>query len=151
MADTVQVKWLYPPDFENLSLDLRQGHKSYCVQLTGLSDGTGETDIKKVLLSDLRMPGGNDVTRTTIKKIKYNVVGEMVTLEWNRVPNIVIAYLENEGCVDWSKEGGNVDSGESGDGTGDIILTTTSHDSGDHYDITIWFEGKEDKNEQLDF
>jgi len=146
MADTVQIDWIYPPEFMSLSEDQRQGTVNYCIKLSGLSDGTGETDVKKVDISELRLPGGNNVTRTSILEIKYNVVGESVLLEWDRAPDRLMAICSGEGCYDWRSEGGLTDPGGSGDGTGDIILTTSDHDAGDFYEITIWFRGKEDRN-----
>ena len=150
MADTVQVDWLYPPLFENLSEDQRQGTVNYCVKLSGLSDGTGETDVQKVDISELRLPGvnrGSTVTRTSISKIKYNVYGMTAMLEWDRAPNVLIARMRDEGEYCYSPP--LVDQGSSGDGTGDLILTTTDADPGDFYEITIWFRGKEDMNEGL--
>lgn len=142
VGDTVSINWIYPPNFVNLSEDERQGYKTYCVHLSGVSDGTGENRIRKIILSDLRMPGGDKVTRTKIRKIEFNISGAMVTLEWDRAPYELIANLGGIGCFDWEKAGGLVDPSGSGDSTGDILLSTNSPDVGDSYEITIWFDGK---------
>ena len=39
--------------------------------------------------------------------------------------------------IDQSTDGNRVDPKSSG-GTGDILLTTTGHSSGDSYDITVY-------------
>ena len=141
MSDTVNVRWIYPPNPAGYLPD-KGGFKRVVLQLTGVSDGTGETDVVKLKLSDLRTPSGNVPSRTAIERIEYQVYGLTVTLEWDRRPHETIAVLNaavgaDSGSRSYRSGGGLVDPGESGDGTGDILLTTTNADSGDSYDINL--------------
>ena len=144
MADTVEVKYIYPPNFDLApNTEDHSGTRRVCVQLTSTSDGTGETDVKKVDISELRMPDGLPPTRTAVEKIDYMISGMTVKLEWDRAPNSVIALLDgSNGCISWQQLGGKVDPSGEGDRTGDILLTTTGADSGDTYDITMWIKLK---------
>ena len=141
MADTVDVHYIYPPNWQdapNVSDDQYVGWKEIVVHLTCLSDGTGESDVKKVDISELRAPNGDPVKKTAVQYIKYNVVGMTVTLEWDHAPSALIARLDSgEGEIDWCKAGGKVDPSENTDVSGDIILSTSGADAGDTYDITM--------------
>ena len=55
MADTVDIQWLYPPnwDYGSVPDDQRVGWHKAIVKLSGLSDGTGETDVTKVDISQM--------------------------------------------------------------------------------------------------
>lgn len=142
MSDTVKVRWVYPPNWDG-NLPDAGGFKRVAIQLTGVSDGTGETDVVKLRLSDLRTPNSNVPKRTAIELIDYQVYGQTVTLEWDRRPHETIAVLNaatgaDSGRRSYQKTGGLVDPGGlTGDATGNILLTTTNADSGDSYDITL--------------
>jgi len=150
MADATAIRWIYPPNWAGvLSEDQRQGFKDMSVMLSCVSDSTGETDAIKVNLSELRGPTGKPALRTVIKKIWYEIFGMIVALEWERDTDIPIATLnagtgETSGEIDFTNGGkyrGLVDPG--GDGTGDIVLTTTNGAAADEYNIRIDFEVKE--------
>ena len=145
MADTVGVKWIYPPNWDGNPPD-NNGWREVTVRFHGISDGTGEADVTKVDISELRTVQGIVPTRTKITSIKYMVNGMSVRLEWDRSPNAVIAILGitagNDGVLDWGGKG-LVDPGEVGDRTGDILLTTGGATSGDTYDITMCIKLKE--------
>ena len=141
MADTVAVRWIYPPDMQDGDWDEKSGNKKVIVRLVGVSDGTGETDVVKVDLSLLKTTSGKVPGRTAVEKIDYHVFGETVVLEWDRTPHEEIIRLnangvEISGCKDWTETGGYVDRGGD-DGTGDILLTCTNMTAGDNYDITL--------------
>ena len=143
MADTVKVQWIYPPNWNGYLPD-QGGFKRVIIHLTCQSDGTGETDAVKLRLSDLRTPSGNVPSRTALERIEYNVYGLTVLLKWDRRPHATIVVLNAatgsvSGYEVYKTGGGLVDPGESGvgDGTGDILLSTTNVDSGDSYDITM--------------
>jgi hypothetical protein len=116
---------------------------------SSVSDGTGETDAVKVNLSELVGPRGLPALRTVVKKIWYEIFGMSVALEWKRNPDMPITTLnpstaETSGEIDFTVGGklrGLVDPGE--EGTGDIILTTSGHASGDSYNLIIDFELKD--------
>ncbi|MCP3681598.1 MAG: hypothetical protein GY861_02815 [bacterium] len=136
MADTVDVQYIYPPQFENLSDDPTQGFVRFIIKCTNLSDGTGESAVQKLDLSDFRLPGGSVPQRTTITKIQYATDGMQVKIEWDRTPKSLIALIpeDDSGVMDYP--GGLVDPGLD-DATGDILFTTVGHTAADTYDITI--------------
>ena len=138
MADTVTERWIYPPNWDGNSPD-NGGWKRVVKHFTCVSDGSGETDIIKVDISELRTTQGRAVVRTVIEKIEYAQTGFTdIKLIWDRAPKDTICVIpDHSGVLDFKSAGGLVDPGEEGDGTGDILLTSTGADSGDAYDITI--------------
>lgn len=141
MADAVSTRWVYPPNWDG-GLTKEPGYRTMTVKLTNYSDGTGESAVTKVNISDLFALNGEVPTYTVIDKIKYEVNGMAVHLYWDRTPSETIARLNGtsgsvSGCMEFCKQGGLVDP--QGGGTGDIMLTTVGHTSGDGYDITITF------------
>lgn len=141
MADVVNIKYLYPPNMLDGDWDEHSGNKRVIVQLIGLSDGTGEADVIKIALSDLKTLSGAAPKKTAVEWIEYDILGITVSLEWDRAPHAPIALLNasatiTQGKKDWTQISGNVDPGGD-DRTGNILLTTTNADSGDSYDITI--------------
>ena len=136
MADDVGIKYIYPPNHDGGANPVPT--RKVTVNFWGLSDGSGETDVIKVRLTDLMKHGGATPTRTAIENIKYNISGMTVRLEWDRAANAPIALLgAGRSELDYRREGGIVDPGEEGDRTGNIILTSLYADSGDSYDITL--------------
>ena len=136
MADEVGIKYIYPANHDTGANPVPT--RKVVVNFWGLSDGTGETDVIKIRLTDLLTHDGSTPTRTAIENIKYNIRGMTVRLEWDRAANAQIALLgPQSGEFDYRKEGGIVDPGESGDRTGNIILTSIYADSGDSYDISL--------------
>lgn len=141
MADTVEVDYVYPPNMLNGDWDEQSGNHRVTVHLMGLSDGTGETDVTKIDLTDLKTPNGNVPGGTAVESIDYIVTGITCALEWDRTPHKLILRMDgNGGSVSdersWDKVAGKVDPCTDG-GTGDILLTTTNADAGDTYDITL--------------
>lgn len=144
MADTVKTKWIYPPNWDG-GFDDNRGTRKWIVQLMCLSDGTGESAVRKIDISTLFLPDGSTPTRSIIEKIEYDASGyTALRLYWDRTPPETIAFLGGSGSaeLDYTNEGGNVDPGEAGDGTGDIMLTTTGYTSGDSYNIKFTFRLK---------
>ena len=141
MAYTVSVKWLYPPDMQDGGWDDKSGNRRVVVRLTGSSDGTGETDVRKVDLDLLKTPNGKVPQRTVVEEIMWHVFGMTVVLEWDRTPHAEIIRINENGVeinghMCWKDTGGNLDPGLD-DATGDILLTSTNATSGDNYDITL--------------
>lgn len=144
MADAATVKWIYPPDMQDGSWDEKSGNRKVIVQLSCLSDGTGESEVVKVALSDLKTQNGKIPSRTAIEYIQYSINGMDILLEWDRAPRAEICRISgsDSGEFNWKRTGGNIDPGGD-DRTGDILLTTTNADNGDSYDITICIRLKE--------
>lgn len=111
--------------------------KEYVVQITNTSDGTGESAVVKIDKSTLSIYGA-EPSSIAIKKIEGNVDGMKVDLFWDRGTDVKIAtltqgYNKRKWCEYPSRDTGS-------GGTGDVILTTTGHASGDSYDITLYCE-----------
>jgi len=115
------------------------GTKRHVVHLSNISDGTGESAVVKVDVSTLTGPDGSAPTSVVVEKLEYETSGMDVRLYWDATTNDLIVALgtDREGTKDWSKAGGRVDPKSTGT-TGDIVLTTVGHTSGDYYDITLW-------------
>lgn len=141
MADTVAVKWIYPPDMQDGGWDEKSGNNRVVVRFTGVSDGTGETDVVKVDLDLLKTTNGKVPQRTVVESVSWHVFHLTCVLEWDRSPHAEIIRInengtENTGSISWKDVGGNLDPGLD-DATGDILLTTTNCANGDNYDITL--------------
>jgi len=131
MADAVTTQWVYPPNWQG---ETEPGWRRMIVHLTNISDGAGETAVVKVNKGELRTKQGREPSKLVVEKIVPQISGMAVTLAFDRVPVETIAVLNDaSGCMEF--DGGLVDPGEGG--TGDIILTTTGHSSGDSYDIIL--------------
>lgn len=132
MADTVTVETIY------------NGARRKIYHLTGISDGTGETNVTKVDISTLTFDGGTVPTYTAVDMIDFNCQGYgSVRLYWDHTTDDEIAILPGSlaGTIHFEALGGKVDPRSSG-GTGDILLSTVGATSGATYDITIYLRPK---------
>ena len=140
MATTATIDWIHPPNWQGETIE---GYRRIIVHLMGTVSGQSdlvETDAIKVNLSEWLTRRRTVPSKVTVERIEYSVNGMLVTLEWDRVPHKLIAYLDGvsgtmEGTKEWLKCGGKADDGDGG--TGDIILTTSDASGGDTYDITM--------------
>lgn len=141
-GDAVAVNWVWPPKWDGNAPEPGQpGWKRIKVNLTCLSDGTGETDIRKIDISELRNSKGEVANRTKLIHADYNVSGLNVLLEWDRAPHKEMARLLGaSGAVSGNIKEPRYDDSDGTDGTGDILLTTTGATAGDGYDITLELE-----------
>lgn len=138
-VDTITTRWIYPPNWHG-DLPDKGGWKKVRIMRICQCAGTGETDAIVLTIADLRTTEGLVVKRTVIEKIRWHTEGYTnITLEWDRTPDEHIYTIsgDNTGEADFRSSGGLVDPGEADVGTGDIILTTTGHDSGDTYTIEL--------------
>ncbi len=157
MADAVTTRYIYPPNWEGFQPgdgDLRgrpgnqgAGHKRYIVHLTNISDGTGETGVKKVVISDLYHTG-KPALRSVIEWIEYDIYGLDVTFHWETdAINITMVRLPGGSDTCSGKIRGPLTdprTGDGTDGTGDILLSTTNSAAGDSYDIRMCIRPKVD-------
>ena len=109
------------------------------IQLTNTSDGTGESAVKKVDVSALSAnSAGQACTGVRLAKIVYSTFGMSVKLLWDASTDTICWDL-NENYTDsedFTEFGGIRNTAGSGK-TGDIMLTTTGHSSGDSYVIVL--------------
>jgi len=145
MADSVSEQWVYPPNWDGNAPE-KNGWRRVVKMIQCVSDGTGETDVVKIDISELRCQNGSVPTRTVIEFIAYNIKDiDSIVLEWDRAANKKICTLagNTEGKIDYMEFGGLIDAGEEGDRTGDILLTSNGVSANGVYNILIAVRLKE--------
>ena len=126
------------------SQTLSDGDRIAVMKFTNLSDGNGESSVKKVDVSALAAnSAGATPALATIEQIWYDIGGMRVALEWNATTNVVAAVLGGSaaagnvsGHMDFRSFGGVKNTLASGY-DGDIDLTTSGHTNLDHYTIVL--------------
>jgi hypothetical protein len=114
------------------SQTLVDGARNVVMKFTNTSDGSGESAITKVDVSELNAAP----TRVTIDKIHYNTSGMLVRLLWDADTDVTIVDLQGDGCMDAKDFGGLYNNAGAGV-TGDVKLTTVGHTSGDSYTLIL--------------
>ena len=121
------------------SQTLFDGDKHVVMKFTNISDGTGESAVKKVDVSALESDiNGNTCTSVAIEKIWWQCIGMKVRMFFDATSDAFIIELgENQsGYHDYSEFGGLKNNAGSGK-TGDIDFTTVGHSSADTYTIIL--------------
>ena len=122
------------------STTLSDSDRSVVIQLTNTSDGSGEAAVNKVDVSGLatRTSDGKACTGVRLAKIVYSTFGMSIKLLWDATTNTICWDLNADYTTDedFSDFGGIRNTAGSGK-TGDILLTTTGHSSGDSYVIVL--------------
>mgnify|MGYP006244008497 FL=1 len=121
------------------SQTLFDGDKHVVMKFTNISDGTGESAVKKVDVSALESDiYGNTCSSVAIEKIWWQCIGMKVRMFFDATSDTFIIELgENQsGYHDYSEFGGISNNAGSGK-TGDIDFTTVGHSSADTYTIIL--------------
>ena len=121
------------------SQTLIDGPKHAVMKFTNVSDGTGESTVKKVDVSALSSSlDGVACSEVVIERIWWQCNGMKVQILFDATSNAFCIELgENQsGHHDYNAFGGLTNNSGSGK-TGDILLTTTGAGSGDSYVIVI--------------
>jgi len=121
------------------SQTLFDGDKHVIMKFTNISDGSGESAVKKVDVSALNSDiYGNTCSSVAIEKIWWQCIGMKVQLFFDATSDAFIIELgENQsGHHDYSEFGGLRNNAGSGK-TGDIDFTTVGHSSADTYTVTL--------------
>ena len=121
------------------SQTLVDGNQIAVFKFTNISDGSGESAVKKVDVSALATNvRGEACTRATIEKIWWQCNGMKVQLLFDATSNVIAIELgENQsGYHDYTSFGGIINNSGSGK-TGDILFTTVGHSSADSYTIIL--------------
>ena len=121
------------------SQTLFDGDKHVVMKFTNISDGTGESAVKKVDVSALESDiYGNTCSSVAIEKIWWQCIGMKVRLFFDASSDKFIIELgENQsGYHDYSEFGGIKNNAGSGK-TGDVDFTTVGHSSADTYTIIL--------------
>ena len=127
MADTVT------------SQTIQDGERVAVLKFTNVSDGTGESAVKKVDVSALTTnSAGESCTIVSIARIYWACVGMRVNIEFDASTNVLAMPLPADSTGDeyydlFSGIPNNAGSGV----TGDIDFTTVGHSSGDAYSIIL--------------
>ena len=126
------------------SQTLVDGNQIAVFKFTNISDGSGESAVKKVDVSSFTAGQGGPHSDTsaatcsevTIDKIWFNNSGMTVKLLWDASSDVEAIHLKDgDGYYDFSDFGGLRNNASSP--TGDIMITTASHSSGDFYWVVI--------------
>ena len=121
------------------SQTLLEGERNVVMKFTNVSDGTGESAVKKVDVSSLASNSrGIACSDVRLSKITYSCVGMSVQVFFDATSNVLALELGDgtDGTLDFSDFGGIVNNAGSGK-TGDIDFTTTGHSSGDTYMVIL--------------
>lgn len=116
---------------------LVSGPRRYAVVLTAISDGTGESGVVKIDKSTLKDALGAEPSTLTIQKLQWTMQGyTYIKLAFDHTADDAAVVIAGDGCLDFTAYGGLKDPASTG-GTGDLLLTTVGHASGDSYTIVL--------------
>jgi|TARA_R100001086_G_C11799779_1_gene248542 hypothetical protein len=127
MADTVT------------SQTIQDGEKTAVLKFTNVSDGTGESAVKKVDVSALTTnSAGETCTSVSVSRIYWACRGMGVNIEFDATSNVLITGLPSDSTGDEYYDIFTGIPNNAGSGvTGDIDFTTVGHSSGDTYSIIL--------------
>lgn len=132
MADTVTLT------------TLQQTKKRLVVAVNYVSDGTGVTDTVLVDKSTLTGLNGLEPGRLVVEQIEFALDGVQLRLEFEHATDNPIANLAGQGFLDFTQGGvyqGFVDPATTT--TGDIVMTSVGHSSGDQATIVLYIRKKD--------
>ena len=109
------------------------------MRFTNVSDGSGESAVKKVDVSALSAnSAGEACTSVSIAKIWWMTVGMSVKLEFDASTNVLLTHIPSDATGDEYYDSFTGIPNNAGSGvTGDIDFTTVGHSSGDAYHIIL--------------
>ena len=112
----------------------------FVTKLTNISDGTGETLVRKVDASETTFmtQDGNRKISKIWYSINTNSNKSGVEIVWDGVTNATALFLSGNGYWDL-RTAGNEIINNSATPTGDVLLSTKNFVSGDNYSIVIEF------------
>ena len=112
----------------------------FVAKLTNLSDGTGETQVKKIDASEVTFMTEDDQRK--IARVWYSINTannkSAVELIWDGATNSTAMFLSGNGYIDL-RTAGNEISNNATTPTGDVLLSTKNFANGDNYTIIIEF------------
>ena len=127
------------------SQTLSDGDRVAVMKFTNISDGTGESSVKKVDVSALATSSSNGATcsRVHITQVWYSISGMRIDLEWAADTNVKalilgggVALEPTNGHFDYRSFGGLKNTEATGV-DGDVALTTLHHTNNDAYTIIL--------------
>ncbi len=146
MANDFRKTWLYPPNWNESYpgqggiLEHKTGWKRMKLQLVSLYVDVADSDRRVLVRGDLYGVTGLACAKIGIEKIKYHTFGMSVRLEWDMVPDQLVALLpENgHGCIEGPfYPDFDGDTTYAAGETGDLLLTGIAESANDSYNITL--------------
>lgn len=126
MADTVATQVIY------------DGAKQAIMKFTNFSDGTGETNVKKVDVATLSSYLGKACVAVQIERIYGLTHGMEVRLLWEATANVTILTVPQNTMQTMTFEDfGGLDNNAGTGKTGNILFTTLDASLGDAYTIIL--------------
>ncbi len=126
MADTVATQVIY------------DGAKQAIMKFTNASDGTGETNVKKVDVATLSSYLGKACVAVQIERIYGLTHGMEVRLLWEATANVTILTVPQNTMQTMTFEDfGGLDNNAGTGKTGNILFTTLDASLGDAYTIIL--------------
>ena len=121
------------------SQTIQDGQKTAILKFTNVSDGTGESAVKKVDVSALeKNDKGESCTSVSISRIYWACAGMGVNIEVDATSNVLAIGLPADSTGDEYYDLFTGIPNNAGSGvTGDIDFTTKGHSSGDTYSIIL--------------
>ena len=122
------------------SQTIQDGEKTAIVKFTNVSDGTGESAVKKVDVSALaNNSAGQACTSVSVSRIYWATVGMSVKLEFDATSNVLLVHLPADSTGDeyYDDRFSGIPNNAGSGVTGDIDFTTVGHSSGDAYSIIL--------------
>lgn len=122
------------------SQTIQDGARHVVMSFTNVSDGTGEAAVKKVDVSALQSDPmtGTACSGVAIQSVWFSTLGMSVKLLWDADTDVLALHLpaDYSDTLDMSEFTGLKNNAGTGV-TGDIMLTTVSHSSGDAYTVIL--------------
>lgn len=117
---------------------LVDGSRNYVIKLNNLSDGTGESGVKKVDLTTMHpVP-----TSVRLESIEGDIFGMKVELWWEATTNVeILKMADHRVDMDFCETGGIPNPMPAG-WTGNMLLTTANNAAGDSYSLVLHFKKK---------
>jgi hypothetical protein len=121
------------------SQTIQDGERTAVMRFTNVSDGTGESAVVKVDVSALAAnSAGQSCTEVAIQRIYWATVGMSVKLDFDATANALLVGLPADSTGDEYYDNFTAIPNNAGSGkTGDVLITTTGHSSGDTYSIIL--------------
>ena len=118
---------------------IQDGERNAVLRFTNVSDGTGESNVVKVDVSALaKNSAGQSCTEVHIQRIYWATVGMSVKLDFDASTNVLAIGLPADSTGDEYYDSFSAIPNNAGSGkTGDILISTTGHSSGDTYMIIL--------------
>ena len=130
------------------SQTIQDGERTAIMRFTNVSDGSGESAVKKVDVSALAAnSAGKACTEVHIQRIYWMTVGMSLKMEFDASTNVLLTHIPADATGDEYYDNFTAIPNNAGSGkTGDIDFTTVGHSSGDSYMIILEMIKKYDQD-----